>query len=103
MKQNIKILPLLLTVPLLFSGCGKPSVSAEVSSTVNNNTSSDSNNNSNSDSNSNNSNKNSDSNTEAMIASSYFSDRDFEVGYDEDESAFITLNGDSADCSSNAV
>ena len=32
-----------------------------------------------------------------------FSDRDYEVGYDESESAIITLNGDSATCSSNAV
>lgn len=33
----------------------------------------------------------------------YFSDRDFEVGYDESESAHITLSGDSASCDSNAV
>lgn len=33
----------------------------------------------------------------------YFSDRDFEVGYDESESAHITLSGDSASCNSNAV
>ena len=32
-----------------------------------------------------------------------FSDRDYEVGYDESESAVITLNGDSAECSSNGV
>ena len=32
-----------------------------------------------------------------------FSDRDYEVGYDESESAIIALNGDSAECSSNAV
>lgn len=32
-----------------------------------------------------------------------FSDRDFEVGYDEGESAVIQLNGDSASCSSDAV
>lgn len=39
----------------------------------------------------------------AADASEYFSDRDFEVGYDENESAVITLNGDSAECSSAAV
>ena len=33
----------------------------------------------------------------------YFSDRDFETEYDESESALIFLNGDSVDCSSNAV
>lgn len=36
-------------------------------------------------------------------SSDLFSDRDYEVGYDESESAIITLNGDSAECSSNAV
>lgn len=33
----------------------------------------------------------------------YFSDRDFEVGYDENNGALIQLNGNSASCSSNAV
>ena len=32
-----------------------------------------------------------------------FSDRDYEVGYDASECAIITLNGDWAECSSNAV
>ena len=32
-----------------------------------------------------------------------FSDRDYEVGFDESESAIIALNGDSAECNSNAV
>lgn len=36
-------------------------------------------------------------------SSDLFSDRDYEVGYDESESAIITLSGDSAECSSNAV
>ena len=35
--------------------------------------------------------------------SDVFSDRDFEVGYDESESAVIQLNGDSATCNSDAV
>ncbi|MDE6023927.1 MAG: carbohydrate-binding domain-containing protein [Lachnospiraceae bacterium] len=35
--------------------------------------------------------------------SEIFSARDFEVGYDESESAIIQLNGDTAICSSNAV
>lgn len=44
------------------------------------------------------------SNTSTQINSSeIFSNRDYEVGYDESESAIITLNGDSAECSSNAV
>ena len=33
----------------------------------------------------------------------YFSDRDYEVGYNQEESAIIQLNGDSAYCASNAV
>jgi len=33
----------------------------------------------------------------------HFSDRDYEVGYDADTSAVILLNGDSAQCSSDAV
>lgn len=36
-------------------------------------------------------------------SSEFFSNRDFEVDYDESKSAVITLSGDSASCSSNAV
>ena len=36
-------------------------------------------------------------------SSDMFSDRDYEVGYDESESAIITLNGTSANCDSDAV
>ena len=36
-------------------------------------------------------------------ADEYFSDRDFETDYDESKSAVITLNGDSASCSLDAV
>ena len=36
-------------------------------------------------------------------SSQIFSDRDFEIGYDETTSAQITLNGTSASCDSNAV
>lgn len=35
--------------------------------------------------------------------SDWFSDRDFETSYDESQSAFIYLNGDSVECNSNAV
>lgn len=38
-----------------------------------------------------------------LDASDLFSDRDFEVGYDEDESTLIQLNSDSASCDSDAV
>lgn len=39
----------------------------------------------------------------SVDGSRIFSDRDFEVGYDESESAIITLNGDSVSCDSDAV
>ncbi|MGN0330980.1 MAG: carbohydrate-binding domain-containing protein [Kineothrix sp.] len=42
-------------------------------------------------------------NTSAPITTEYFSARDFEVGYDESQSAIITLSGDTATSSSNAV
>lgn len=45
----------------------------------------------------------SESGSEAQLNADLFTDRDFEVGYDESTSAIITLNGDSAQCSSNAV
>lgn len=41
--------------------------------------------------------------TAPVAVSDLFSDRDFETSYDESKSALITLNGDSAACSSNAV
>lgn len=41
--------------------------------------------------------------TAADSSADYFSDRDFEVGYDESESARITLSGESASCDSDAV
>ncbi len=41
--------------------------------------------------------------TAAASTTEYFSDRDFEVGYDESESARITLSGESASCDSDAV
>ena len=40
---------------------------------------------------------------ENLTASDWFSDRDFEVGYDESESAVITLNGTTASCDSESV
>ena len=43
------------------------------------------------------------SSTSESTNTEYFSTRDFEVGYEEESSAVITLTGDSAECSSNAV
>ncbi|MDD6212395.1 MAG: carbohydrate-binding domain-containing protein [Clostridiales bacterium] len=42
-------------------------------------------------------------NLSAAYPTDFFSDRDFEVGYDENTSAVIRLNGDSASCTSDAV
>ncbi len=41
--------------------------------------------------------------TKVMNVSEMFSSRDYEVGYDKNESAVITLNGNSAECTSEAV
>ncbi len=38
-----------------------------------------------------------------LLSAESFSDRDYESGYDDTESAFITLSGDTASCSSDAV
>lgn len=48
-------------------------------------------------------NNDNDSKTSTSSEADYFSDRDFETSYDESASAFISLEGDSASCSSNAV
>lgn len=39
----------------------------------------------------------------AIDTSEMFTDRDYEIGYEENESAIIKLNGESAQCDSNAV
>jgi len=45
----------------------------------------------------------SDENSASVDTSEMFSNRDFEIGYDESESAYIQLNGNTAACSSDAV
>ncbi len=45
----------------------------------------------------------SDSSESTADTSDYFSSRDLEIGYDEETAAAITLNGDSAECDSDAV
>jgi hypothetical protein len=42
-------------------------------------------------------------NTVSVRLEDMFSDRDMEVGYDENEAALITLSGDTAECTSDAV
>lgn len=46
---------------------------------------------------------NSDAAGSGIALSDMFTDRDFEIGYDESESVAIRLNGDTASCDSNAV
>lgn len=41
--------------------------------------------------------------TAAAVSSDMFTDRDMEIGYDEEKSAVITLTGESASCNSDAV
>lgn len=71
-------MPLLLAVSLLLGGCGN--AVDTVAGTENGGTK-----------------------DTALEKKAYFSDRDFETEYDESESALIFMNGDSVDCSSNAV
>lgn len=47
--------------------------------------------------------ENSDAAGSGIARSDMFTDRDFEIGYDESESVAIQLNGDTASCDSNAV
>ena len=118
-----KISSVILILSLLLSGCGaNPSnintVNANSEISINNNDINNSNNsnnssNSNDSSNSNNSNSvnNSDYSNNSSTAelfsakdvSDMFTDRDYEIGYDENSSIFIQLNGDSISCDSNSV
>lgn len=82
MKKRILFALLLITM-LLFTGCDKesPSSDNEISSNDVETTPEFSDN----------------------LSSDMFTDRDFEIGYDEKNAAFITLKGDTASCDSNAV
>lgn len=79
MKSSIQILSVSLTLILLLSGCS--SISAAESSEA----------------------QTGNAAAASFFNSDIFSNRDFEVGYDEEESAVITLNGNTASCSSDAV
>lgn len=97
MKQSTRILSLCLVLSILLCGCGNESASDN--GTANNDGSVI---------HAEESEASSDVTSEvpdiaAQDGSEYFSDRDFEVGYDESESTIITLNGDSASSNSNTV
>lgn len=73
--KKYSLLCLLLVAALLISGCGDQGSGSEQIANI----------------------------STQVDSADIFSDRDYEVGFDESESAIITLNGDSAACSSNAV
>lgn len=94
-----RILSVFLILSMLCSGCGM-SASAN-SDVVNASSKSDSSKNSTGDNS-----DNSDAAKEADFAqdaSDMFTDRDYEIGYDESESVHIQLNGDSVSCDSDSV
>lgn len=78
MKRNMRILSMLLSVLFLLNACRQTSTAETGASEET-------------------------AATAAPDSLEYFSDRDFEVGYDESDSAVITLNGNSAACDSDAV
>lgn len=94
-------LSVFLTLSVMLSGCG---TNIAASNTAQNQAGLSTDDTSNKTAESNTSNGNSNQTSVVSAESSdYFSDRDFKVEYDESASAIITLNGDSASCSSNAV
>lgn len=92
MKKWKRIVNFCLLSSILVCGCGNETVSPTVDS-VNNETQGEEDT------------KETASNLESTFldSSEYFSNRDFEVTYDESESVFITLNGASASCDFDAV
>lgn len=106
-----KITILIFVLMLALNGCSTNSNNSEKNSSGNNyseNSSTESSSLEN-DSLENGSTKSSSTDSESIITqtsidtSEMFTDRDFEIGYEENESAIINLNGDSAQCDSNAV
>lgn len=99
----MKLRPLLalsLILTMLLSGCGNQGSNISADSNVNNTTPIGS------DIDTNSPDANTDTSADTSVSantSELFSDRDFETEYDEDGSAVIQLNGDTATCSSNAV
>ncbi|MBO5460876.1 MAG: carbohydrate-binding domain-containing protein [Ruminococcus sp.] len=85
MLRKRNLFSLFLILMLLLTGCGNENSSAPEEETSETS-----------------SGKESSENTIAS-ASEMFTDRDFEIGYDEETSALITLEGDSASCESDAV
>lgn len=90
--KKIAILVLPLALAMVLSGCGITKTLSSESSVVDSTATSDDD-----------SSSQTVSNISSVSTSEMFTDRDMEIGYDEDTSAFITLSGDSISCQSNAV
>lgn len=90
--KKIAILVLPLALAMVLSGCGITKTLSSESSVVDSTAISDDD-----------SSSQTVSNISSVSTSEMFTDRDMEIGYDEDTSAFITLSGDSISCQSNAV
>lgn len=91
-RKIVQMLSVCLATAILFCGCGKETSVSDTTAdqseeTVTEEASAE----------------NVSSDTTVATDAEYFSDRDFEVGYDEEESALILLNGDSAASNSDAV
>ncbi|MGN0307973.1 MAG: carbohydrate-binding domain-containing protein [Lachnospiraceae bacterium] len=87
MKVSIRLFAAFFAFSLLLTGCTNTSAPADSASDIESNSDTSS----------------AAAGTSAPITAEYFSARDFEVGYDESQSAIITLSGDTATSSSNAV
>ena len=86
MKDKLKVLPLLLAFPLIFTACGGNDLAADSGSSVSSGETSSA------------------IKTEtAKDSKDMFTNRDYEVGYDETTAVHIELKGDSISCDSNAV
>lgn len=88
MKKRIRILAVLLSL-LLLSGCGKSETSDNKDAQTNQETTGEA--------------EGDIQSGSALDISEMFSERDYETDYDESQSISIMLNGDSAECNSDAV
>lgn len=91
-RKTVQMLSVCLATAMLISGCGKETSVSDTTTDQSEETVSEEA-----------SAENASSDTTVATDAEYFSDRDFEVGYDEEESALILLNGDSAASNSDAV
>lgn len=99
MKWTTQIMSVFLTMALLLGGCTHNITAVNTGSTTSNYETSSAG----WEVSSEKASSENDDGTSYAMSTGYFSDRDFEVGYDESESAMISLNGDTATCSSDAV